>query len=554
MKLMDRALSAVGLKRLKRSVFKGAEIGRLFFDWITSILSSNEEIKGDLIKLRSRARDLAKNHPLIRQYLSLLVQNVVGPKGFKFQSQVRNNSGDLNKGINDKIEAGWREFSKAVTTCGRLSLTSAIQLALETVATDGEILIRLVGGYRGNRFNFALQFIDSDRLDHTYNREAEVTPSGRRNAIIMGVEVDEWDAPVAYHILKGHPSEGFNRERVRIPAAEIIHVYIPRRFNQVRGYSWLAPVMSSVKILDGYVEAELVAARTGAAKMGFFYYKDPSNFDLDAHDPNKPLSMDASPGQFQMLPPGLEFQDWSPDHPATAFPPFVKAISRWVASGLTCSYNALANDLEGVNYSSMRSGLLIERDQWRLIQRWLIDLVMDRIFSEWLKWSLTSGALVLDSRDPAKFNAPKFTPRGWAWVDPQKDIQAGLAAVAGRLTTRTAICAENGEDFEEILEGLAEEDKLAAQYGVTLPDLATTAATVAGMSQGQEEKDGKEDSGDGSGKEGEAEDGQTARQVEALATRVSTLAETLLASAMKPAPAPEVRVEPTTVSVTLPPA
>jgi capsid protein len=57
-------------------------------------------------------------------------------------------------------------------------------------------------------------------------------------------------------------------------------------------------------------------------------------------------------------------------------------------------------------------------------------------------------------------------PRGWAWVDPLKDIQASVMAINNGLDTRTDVNAENGREFEEIVTTLAAEKALAAKLGL----------------------------------------------------------------------------------------
>ena len=68
----------------------------------------------------------------------------------------------------------------------------------------------------------------------------------------------------------------------------------------------------------------------------------------------------------------------------------MKALLRFVSSSLGVSYNALASDLEGVNYSSMRSGLLIERDQWRMLQSLMKEQMLQPIFEDWISMVLLS--------------------------------------------------------------------------------------------------------------------------------------------------------------------
>ena len=96
-------------------------------------------------------------------------------------------------------------------------------------------------------------------------------------ALKMGVEVDKYDRPVAYHLYKDHPYDRVylaQAQHIRVPADEIIHAYLPQRAEQTRGVSLVATAMANVKMLNGYLEAEIVAARVGASKMGFFTSPD----------------------------------------------------------------------------------------------------------------------------------------------------------------------------------------------------------------------------------------------------------------------------------------
>ena len=56
------------------------------------------------------------------------------------------------------------------------------------------------------------------------------------------------------------------------------------------------------------------------------------------------------------------------------------------------SYHGLSNDLTEVSFSSIRSGTLEERDQWRVLQDWFASAVLEPLFHEWLQMALLSGA------------------------------------------------------------------------------------------------------------------------------------------------------------------
>jgi lambda family phage portal protein len=490
--LLDRFFGWFGYSKRQNYLYEGAQVNRLTMDWVSSNLSSDQEIRGSIRMLRGRARDLQRNNPIAKNYLNLLAANVVGDHGIVYQSKVHNNSGDLNKAINDKIETAWLEWCEVgnCTVDGKYSFRGVQDLVVRAMAQDGESFVRMVPGF-DNKYRFALQLIDADQVDPLFNR---LLQQGQ-NEIRMGVEVDVWGRPVGYWVNPKPPTEmGGTLDRERIAADYMRHLFDPSRVNQTRGITWFHPVMSQLKMLGGYIEAELVAARTGAAKMGWLRYTDPSAWEAPNADAEKQGAyvLEANPGMIETLPPGMEFVAWNPDHPANAFQNFVITLLRQVATGLGVSYNALASDLVGVNYSSLRSGMLIERDLWRRQQAYLIESFMKPIFAAWLDMALLSGQLVLDSRDPARFLEGQWQPRGWQWVDPLKDVQASGLAIDMGLTSRTEVLADKGEDVETIFEQLSLENRLAEQYKLTL---TTSAAPEKISKQTGEETTGAE--GDG---------------------------------------------------------
>lgn len=232
-----------------------------------------------------------------------------------------------------------------------------------------------------------------------------------------------------------------------------------------------------LSMLGGYEEAEVVAARTASAKMGFYISPDGDFFPGDesdgARDADGDLTTTAEAGTFEQLPSGVDFKPFDPQHPTSAFDAFVKAVLRGAASGLNVSYHTLANDLEGVNFSSIRSGVLEERENWRTVQRWLIDHLHAPVFQRWLRAALMRGAVVnedgvaLPLSRLQKFSAVRWSPRGWSWVDPLKDQQANEQAVAAGFSTASDVAATAGRDLEEVYEQLAVERRLAEQYGIT---------------------------------------------------------------------------------------
>ena len=450
-----------------RTAFDAAGINRLLLDWIAAARPADDEIQGELRMLRARARQLSRNNSYARRFCRLLVNNIVGPTGIQLQAKIRNGR-DLDRKTNDAIEAAWNEWaSEPVTVDGRLTLRQLENLLVKTQAVDGEAFVRVWRGF-DNRFGLAFQTIDSDLIDERYNRSARPGV----NEIRMGIEIDGVGRPVGYHVLRSARIAGssveITRERYFVPADEMIHLYSPDRVNQTRGVTTFHAIMIAAHMLDRYEESEAVAARVSAAKMGFIVSDPNSGAIGDTTTERSPATMDANPGSIEELPFGKRFEAWDPDHPTSQFGAFCKELKRKIASGLSVFYNVLANDAEGVSYSSMRSFSLIERDDWRQIQRDFVDGWRRRIYREWIGSALLTGALRLPSRTPDRYLDVAHRCRGWDWIDPEKAAKGAVLGIQNGLGTRTAFLAERGLDIEDVFRELARENDLAAEYGISI--------------------------------------------------------------------------------------
>lgn len=472
---------------------------RLTSEWTVWRRSSDQEVMADLPVLRARARNLVMNNPFAKRFVSQVRNNVVGPHGFRLKPLVRLRTGKLDQVSNDAIHAAWVKWCRKgnCTVDRRQSFVGLLKTVLTTLPQDGEVLIRLREGF-DNDGRFALQAIDADLLDEQLNRDAGTYG----NEIRMGVEIDQWGAPVAYHMFSRHPSEsGMARARVVVPASEIIHLGIPYRVGQTRYVPWFHAIMTDLKHLDGYQEAEIVAARMAASAMGFIETQEDSAFQPTEDERVEGVEWEMEPAMIRQLPVGTKFTGWSPEHPTTAYPDFVKGVLRGISAGLDIAYHNLANDLEGVNYTSSRTGELDERDHWRDLQAYVVDDFLQVVYQRWLKMAMLTGELRLKSEDPDLFTDVAWMPRGWAWVDPEKDLNATEKALALGLTTRTREAAAMGLDFDDVLEELKEEQEKAEALGVDVGGIAAkqTANQAAAEADGKKKKgkdDGEQDDDD----------------------------------------------------------
>lgn len=446
-------------------------------DWGTFSLSADAEIRQSLRVMRAKSRHLAANNDYFKHFLRLLKIHVIGAQGIRLQNKAKLRDGSSDRTANMLIEQGWKRQSKrgAFDVTGKLSGRDAQKLWIESLAKDGECLVRLVFNFP-NEFGFAVQFLEPDHLDEALNKKL-----ANGNLIRMGVEYDRWDRPVAYWLLRSHPGDssmpqlgGWFNQYQRIPAEEIIHEYTVERSRQGRGVPWSHTAAERLQMLGGFEYAALVNARAGASKMGFYTKTavgelGEEEYEGDGQDDDGDFYEEAEPGVFGKLPAGWEFKEYNPSFPNGEIEPFSKAMLRGGASGLGVSYHSLTNDLTDVNFSSIRQGVLDSRDYYRDLQGFTAEHFLDRVFAAWLSMALLRGALgQLDLIDFDRLLQPVWRARGWDWVNPLQDQVANERALRARTKTLERVLADQGEDLEEHLERLEEETALAAEHGIDI--------------------------------------------------------------------------------------
>lgn len=459
------------ISRRSRRSYAGAQMTARYADFTASYLSADAELETALPKLRARARNLERNNAHAKRFLQLMQDNVVGHMGFSLKMNVRTTQ-DPNQPddfVNRSIRMAYRKWSRVVTADGLMSMIEASRMAVRTFSRDGEVLAIF---RRNAKFpmGLALRFLEADHLDETLNR---VFP-GTRNRIRMGVEIDEDERPVAYHILTNHPGETVwssgNRRYVRVPASEVLHIYLKNRAGQTRGEPPMAVIMTDAKMLAGYREAEITNRRVGASKMGFFERTvdaGPVAGVADAEDDDGQFIMEVEPGKATVLPPGYSFNAFDPNTSSTDYASFEKQVIRSIAAGLGPSYFDLAMDLDDVSYSSIRQGALSDRDFYRGVQRFFIDRFVMRVFSEFLRHFLDFGDSGLPGYRFDRFlDGAEFQGRGWSWVDPEKEVNAAIKAREGRLDSLHHQAAERGVDWRDVADEIAMEEEYLAEKNI----------------------------------------------------------------------------------------
>lgn len=473
----------------RRRGFQGAMYNRLVADWITASTSMDAEIRKDLKRLRDRSRDLVRNNDYARSAQRAITNNVVG-QGVSMQANVKmRRGGRMDDVTNAAIEAAWAKWKRKqfCHTAGVLSFNDIERQLMDAMPESGEIFVRKIRqAFGGGRVPFALEIIEADRLDSDLN---EMAKNG--NEVRMGVERDTWGRPVAYHFKTEHPGDypfgagAVANKTVRVPASDVIHLFRQERPGQTRGVPWIASAIMKMHHLQGYTEAEVIAARAEACRMGFI-----TSPEDDALTDGQQDNLDVAnfePGLIHRLLPGETFQDSKPNRPGGQYEPFVRAMLHSLAAGLGVSYSTLSRDYSQANYSSGRLALLDDRDNWRVLQAWLIENFHRPVFEEWLDMAVLSGELQMNGYEanPELFRSVRWIPRGWQWVDPAKEMSAYKDAVRCGFTTLSDVIAQQGGDIEDVMQTRQRELEMAEGMGLVF-DTDPGAVDTKGATQASE--------------------------------------------------------------------
>jgi lambda family phage portal protein len=145
---------------------------------------------------------------------------------------------------------------------------------------------------------------------------------------------------------------------------------------------------------------------------------------------------------------------------------FMRVQLRSIAAGMGITYEQLTGDLTGVNYSSIRAGLLEFRRRCEQYQHQVIVFQMCRpIWRAWVAAALGSGALP-HAKDLSPYYDVKWIPPGFAWVDPLKDIKAQIMAVRAGFKSRAEAVSEQGYDAGQIDREIAADNARADELGL----------------------------------------------------------------------------------------
>jgi len=470
-KALRRAQARYNLGIMRK--YDGAKSGRRTDGWITASTDANSEIGAAAVKLRDRSRDLVRNNPFAAKSIRSLAGNLIGT------GIVPRTKGNHS----EKVEALWKTFVKECDADGLTNFYGLQTLIARTIIESGEALVLINKLPTGKKtIPLSLRVLEPEHLDTSRDSELQ------NGYIQQGIEFDKFGTRVAYWIYPKHPGNSSamsDYTSIRIPAEQVLHLFVRLRAGQQRGVPWFAPAMIKMRDLDDYDDAELMRKKIESCFSAFVYGDDGDTISSSKTEDDKRIES-FEPGMVAYLPAGKDVKFGQPNASA-GYSEYMRTQLHAVAAAVGSTYEQMTGDLSQVNYSSMRAGLVeFRRDITQLQRQMLIPAFCNPVWDIFIKTSQAMGLIPVGIYD-AEWTTPRFEA-----VDPLKDVQADILAVrAGMMTLKESI-ARQGYDPADTLKEIDSTNKELDKYDIILDtDPRKTAKT--GLIQTEEKEDVKND-------------------------------------------------------------
>ncbi|VTZ52496.1 Phage portal protein [Methylocella tundrae] len=482
----------------------------------------------------ARVRDVIRNDPIASAAVDRLVDLVVGP-GLRLSAK----PDGLALGIKDpkalrdfarSIQSEWRLFAEdpryLCDAQRRVSMNGLFRLLARTWIVAGETTA--VMSWRdapGQRYSTCVLPVDPDRLSNPNGVYEQLTLRG-------GVEMDLFGAPIAYHVRNAHIGDWWASELAwtwtRVPRETswgrpvFIHGFEPDREGQTRAISPFASLIQRLRMIGKHADSELASAAVNALFTAFVETDLPTSEVQQRMAPSVSDYADKMVCYYSQNPaivggqripvmlPGTKVTMNSTPRQTASFDGFQTAFLRSIAAALGISYEQLSMDWSKTNYSSARAAL---NEVWRAVKRMsavFVEQVVTPIYYAFLEEAFDKGYLKLpkgaklvghnggpplDDLEaflamPGAFTRARWIGPGRGYVDPVKEAEGATLRMEGMFSTLEKECAEQGDDYEDTLDQIANEEADLKERGLTRMSLVAAVQSTKGPKPDSEEAEG----------------------------------------------------------------
>jgi lambda family phage portal protein len=414
--------------------------------------------------VRARARDLERNSDIMNAVIGAYKRNVFGA-GYRLRA---NSSIDS---IDNDIEKMWKIWCKKQNcdVTGTQNFNAMMRMAIQRKKVDGGVIF--LKRYTSEGFiPFKLQALEVDELDLT-----NTTPKNKKNKVVGGIEYNAYNSPVGYFINQ-YGIDGMTMvEPIYIDAKDVIFLYTKTRPSQIREISDMTPTITRIRDANEFMRAVSVKERILACFSVFIE----RNLPTSGTTPGRGIGSDGTeakydgktltPGMIHYLNQGDKAQAVVPSGQATDATAYVKQEIRLVGAGQGLSYETTSRDMSESNYSSARQGLIEDDLTYGEDKDLLIEL-MDEIYETFVISLVLSKKIIIKDFWEKK---EEYLNHSWIqapkrWIDPVKEANSNKIALSTGQKTWANIASENGKDWKEQINEMAEIMDYGKEKGIDM--------------------------------------------------------------------------------------
>ena len=504
--------------------------------------SAKEDIDRNLKTLRDRAHDLVINSPVGAAAVNTQATNVIS-SGLKVFPRIKYNvlgvTPEFAREWSRKTKQEFELWANSALGCDYLRRNNFAELqhiAFASYLVDGDsfCLFRRREPTPDNPYSLRLQLIDAQRVSNPVTSggamsysNVEMKRLNSNNRIVNGIEVDKdgavvaiwvsnriWDEPTTIM-----PELTWRRVRWygwRTGCRNVLHICHDTRPDQFRGVPLLAPVIETLKQISRYGDAELSSAIVKSFFSVFFVQPSQGNYTLNemlgeddedeweiSPDGKKRRKACVDVDEYRLgvatigaLPRGVDVKAIDANNAQSTFEPFMGAFLKQVGAAVNIPYEVLMKNFTA-SYSASRAALLQAADEFRQRKAWFIQDFCAPVYEQFLAEAVALGRIDAPGffDDPVKRAA--WSTADWRnetshFLDPVKETQAMILRLnAGLSTYAQEISEATGQDFNDVMETLAQERALVNQ----LPPTSEQALMLQTAAQAENTDERSEDDG-----------------------------------------------------------
>lgn len=467
--------------------YDAGDYGRLNSGWRAYNESAEMTDRSSRDAVRARARDLERNSDIMNSMVGPYKRNIVG-LGFVLQAKTPKHT------LNENLESAWKRWCKArnCDVTATQGFNQMLRMAVERKKVDGGILF--AKRYTDDGFlPFKLQIFEVDELDAS---QTVAKNAGCR--VVGGIEYNQYNRAVGYWI-RQYAIDGFNLgEPAYIPEKDMIFYFSKRRPSQIREISDMSQTVTRIRDTNEFMTAVSVKERILACLAVFIKRMYPDGALPGRHtQEGERKSYDGkmiTPGMIKELNMGDDVHVVNPSGQSTDATGYIKLQQRMAAAGQGISYEAASRDMSESNYSSARQGMIEDELTYAEEEELLRD-AMDEIYETFVISCVLKGVVNIPGfwENKEEYFEHEWVKAPKKWIDPLKEASATKIALTTGQKTFKQIAAENGKDWREQIDEMAEVNEYAKKMGIDL------SSVLFGQQQDGKEEKGNDTKPNGAG-------------------------------------------------------